>query len=98
MSHCDYKAVVLVLNRVINYSWGNRCSSNSPFLTQILLLSDVFTDRAQYEWVLMMMLDITRCHPMEDELLACYVVLATCKAAAVVGLVGLRFSFAYKNF
>ena len=51
------------------------------------MLSDVFTDKAQFEWMLSMFLNIHRSHPVEDELTVQYLVVGICKAAAVVGLV-----------
>jgi len=51
------------------------------------MLSDVFTDKAQFEWMLSMFLNIHRSHPAEDELTMQYLVVGICKAAAVVGLV-----------
>jgi len=51
------------------------------------MLSDVFTDKSQFEWMLSMFLNIYRSHPAEDELTMQYLVVGVCKAAAVVGLV-----------
>ena len=51
------------------------------------MLSDVFTDKAQFEWMLSVFLNIHRSHPAEDELSMQYLIVGVCKAAAVVGLV-----------
>uniref|UniRef100_T1IW53 Huntingtin n=1 Tax=Strigamia maritima TaxID=126957 RepID=T1IW53_STRMM len=49
-------------------------------------LSDLFTERAQFEWMLDILMDLYRTHPPEDELLTSYLVLGISKAAAVVGM------------
>jgi len=51
------------------------------------MLSDVFTDKSQFDWMLSTFLNIYRSHPVEDELTMQYLVVGICKAAAVVGLV-----------
>ena len=51
------------------------------------MLSDVFTDKAQFEWMLSVFLNIYRSHPIEDELTMQYLIVGICKAAAIVGLV-----------
>jgi len=52
-----------------------------------MMLSDVFTDKAQFEWMLSMFLNIHQSHPPDDELTMQYIVVGICKSAAVVGLV-----------
>ncbi|XP_022080674.1 huntingtin-like isoform X2 [Acanthaster planci] len=52
----------------------------------ILVISDVFTQRAQYEWMFDTLLDVNKNHPVEDELVTQYAVPGICKAAAVLGL------------
>ena len=52
------------------------------------MLSDVFTDKSQFDWMFSTFLNIYRLHPVEDELTMQYLVIGICKAAAVVGLVG----------
>lgn len=52
---------------------------------QVLYLSDLFTEPAQLEWLLARLLDVQRTHPAEDELVAQYLVVGVCKAAAVLG-------------
>lgn len=59
---------------------------------QVVILSDVFTDRAQFEWMLGMLLELQKSHPNEDELVSHYVVLGICKSAAVIGVVRKDFS------
>ena len=51
------------------------------------MLSDVFTDKSQFDWMLSTFLNIHRSHPVEDELTMQYLVVGICKAAAVIGLV-----------
>lgn len=55
------------------------------------MLSDVFTDKSQFEWMLTMLLDIYKSHPGEDELVTQYLIVGVCKAAAVVGMVCINF-------
>jgi len=54
---------------------------------QVVVLSDVFNDKSQFDWMLSMLLDIHKSHPAEDELIMQYLIIGVCKAAAVVGLV-----------
>ena len=51
------------------------------------MLSDVFTDKSQFEWMLSTYLNFYRSHPAEDEITLQYLVVGICKAAAVIGLV-----------
>jgi len=51
------------------------------------MLSDVFTDKTQFEWMLSTFLSVYRSHPTEDELTMQYLVVGVCKAAAVIGVV-----------
>jgi len=51
------------------------------------MLSDVFTDKSQFEWMLSTYLNVYRSHPAEDEITLQYLVVGICKAAAVIGLV-----------
>ena len=54
---------------------------------QVVALSDLFTERQQYVWMLESLMEVQRTHPVEDELVAQYIVVGVCKAVAVVGLV-----------
>ncbi|XP_074640755.1 huntingtin-like [Tubulanus polymorphus] len=54
-------------------------------LKSMLALSDLFTDRQQFEMILDTLLEVQRLHPLEDELSNQYLIVALCKAAAVVG-------------
>ena len=56
-------------------------------VVQIVVLSDVFNDKSQFDWMLTMLLDIQKSHPSEDELVMQYLIIGICKAAAVVGVV-----------
>ena len=53
----------------------------------MLVLSDLFTERQQYEWMLDTLFDVYRTHPQEDELVTQYIVVGVCKAAAITGMV-----------
>ena len=43
----------------------------------------MFTEKAQYDWMLETLLEVQRCHPADDELVTQYLVFGICKAAAV---------------
>lgn len=57
------------------------------YFLQVVVLSDVFTDKSQFDWMLTTLLDIYKSHPGEDELVTQYLIVGICKAAAVVGVV-----------
>ncbi|XP_046737508.1 huntingtin isoform X1 [Diprion similis] len=50
----------------------------------ILAISELFTERSQYQWMLDTCLDLSRVHPIENEILHQYLVIAVCKATAVL--------------
>uniref|UniRef100_A0A1Y1K0T3 Huntingtin n=1 Tax=Photinus pyralis TaxID=7054 RepID=A0A1Y1K0T3_PHOPY len=50
----------------------------------ILVLSDLFTDRFQFAWMLDVCLDLLKVHTIEDEIVQQYLVIIVCKAAAVL--------------
>ncbi|XP_066278564.1 huntingtin-like isoform X4 [Branchiostoma lanceolatum] len=54
----------------------------------ILLISDLFTELRQYEWMFDSLLELNKIHPVEDEILLQYVVPGVCKAGAVMGMEG----------
>ncbi|KAK7793413.1 hypothetical protein R5R35_014313 [Gryllus longicercus] len=56
----------------------------SAAVCSVLAISDLFTERAQFTWMLATFLELSRLHPMEDEILHQYLVLGACKAAAVL--------------
>ena len=51
------------------------------------MLSDLFIEKSQYEWMLETLLDVYRTHPVEDELVVQYIIVGVCKAAAITGMV-----------
>nr|CAD7394388.1 unnamed protein product [Timema cristinae] len=55
-------------------------------ITSVLSISDLFTERAQFQWMLETFLELSRSHPSEDEILHQYLVLGCCKAASVLGV------------
>ena len=84
---------ILTLNLVHIGLFGIWTACPRRFLSNILvcalqavLLSDVFTDRSQFDWMLSVLLDVQKTHPAEDELVSHYVVLGLCKAGSIVGL------------
>lgn len=54
------------------------------------MVSDLFTERTQFEMMYLTLAELRRVHPLEDEILIQYLVPATCKAAAVLGMVSER--------
>lgn len=58
-----------------------------PVCLQLLVVSDLFTERSQFEMMYLTLTELRRVHPSEDEILLQYLVPATCKAAAVLGMV-----------
>lgn len=54
------------------------------------MVSDLFTERSQFEMMYLTLTELRRAHPPEDEILLQYLVPATCKAAAVLGMVSRR--------
>ena len=56
-------------------------------LLQVVALSDVFTEKQQHEWMLDVLLEVHKTHPIDDELVNQYLVVGICKAAAIVGMV-----------
>ena len=54
---------------------------------QVVALSDLFTERQQFEWMFDTLLEVQRVHPSDDELVQQYLITGICKAAAVIGLV-----------
>ncbi|XP_015913152.2 huntingtin [Parasteatoda tepidariorum] len=52
----------------------------------VVALSDIFMEKAQFEWMLDTFLEVQRIHPAEDEMIAQYLIFGICKAAAVLGV------------
>ena len=62
-----------------------------PLLTETVrsavLLSDLFTERSQFEWLLACCVTLYQLHSVDDEIMLQYLVLGLCKAAAVLNAV-----------
>ncbi|XP_070256233.1 huntingtin isoform X2 [Myotis yumanensis] len=58
----------------------------SEVVRSLLVVSDLFTERSQFEMMYQTLTELRRVHPPEDEILLQYLVPATCKAAAVLGM------------
>ncbi|XP_055988635.1 huntingtin isoform X2 [Sorex fumeus] len=58
----------------------------SEVVRSLLVVSDLFTERSQFEMMYVTLMELRRAHPAEDEILLQYLVPATCKAAAVLGM------------
>lgn len=52
------------------------------------MLCDIFTERAQFEWMRDTLIARHRTHPIEDEILMQYLVFGISKVVAVLGMVG----------
>ncbi|KAF5303786.1 hypothetical protein FQR65_LT08121 [Abscondita terminalis] len=50
----------------------------------ILVISDLFTDRFQFAWMLDVSLDLLKTHTIEDEIIQHYLIISICKSAAVL--------------
>ncbi|XP_047352945.1 huntingtin isoform X1 [Vespa velutina] len=53
-------------------------------MKSLLAISDLFVERAQYQWMLDVCLEISRVHSIENGILHQYLVISVCKAAAVL--------------
>ncbi|XP_058157313.1 huntingtin isoform X2 [Dasypus novemcinctus] len=58
----------------------------SEVVRSLLVVSDLFTERSQFEMMYLTLTELRRVHPAEDEILVQYLVPAMCKAAAVLGM------------
>ena len=58
----------------------------------MVVLSDVFVEREQFEFMQDILLDLLKGHPSEDELVSQYLVVGLCKVTAVVGTVSKLFT------
>ncbi|XP_076681503.1 huntingtin isoform X2 [Andrena cerasifolii] len=56
----------------------------TEILKSILAISELFVERAQYQWMLDTCLEVSRIHPTENVILHQYLVVSVCKAAAVL--------------
>lgn len=50
----------------------------------VFALSDIFTEKSQFTWMLEEFLNLSKFHPTEDEILHQYIILGTCKAVAIL--------------
>ena len=62
-----------------------------------MCLSDLFTERFQFEWMLETLLDVQKVHPSEDELVLQYLNVGICKSAGVVGVVSTQIGIDLSN-
>ncbi|XP_061130027.1 huntingtin isoform X4 [Syngnathus typhle] len=58
----------------------------SEVVRSLLAVSDLFTERNQFDMMFSTLMELQRLHPPEDEILNQYLVPAICKAAAVLGM------------
>uniref|UniRef100_A0A8C9TDV1 Huntingtin n=1 Tax=Scleropages formosus TaxID=113540 RepID=A0A8C9TDV1_SCLFO len=58
----------------------------SEVVRSLLAVSDLFTERNQFEMMYSTLSELQKVHPAEDEILNQYLVPAICKAAAVLGM------------
>jgi len=59
----------------------------TTMMLQLLAVSDLFTERNQFDMMFSTLMELQKLHPAEDEILNQYLVPAICKAAAVLGMV-----------
>lgn len=61
-----------------------------PFLCEclhsLILISDFFTERHQFEWMFTSLYSLQSVQPLDDDLMLQYLVLGMCKAGAILGL------------
>jgi len=60
-----------------------------------VVLYDLFTERAQFEWMLNVLLEVFKIHPVEDEVLSQYIIVGICKAGAITGMVSLFLQYVW---
>uniref|UniRef100_A0A671YNS7 Huntingtin n=1 Tax=Sparus aurata TaxID=8175 RepID=A0A671YNS7_SPAAU len=58
----------------------------SEVVRSLLAVSDLFTERNQFDMMFSTLMELQKLHPPEDEILNQYLVPAICKAAAVLGM------------
>ncbi|XP_077102661.1 huntingtin isoform X8 [Siphateles boraxobius] len=58
----------------------------SEVVRSLLAVSDLFTERNQFDMMFSTLTELQKVHPPEDEILCQYLVPAICKAAAVLGM------------
>ncbi|XP_077461108.1 huntingtin isoform X2 [Stigmatopora argus] len=58
----------------------------SEVVRSLLAVSDLFTERNQFDMMFATLMELQKLHPPEDEILNQYLVPAICKAAAVLGM------------
>uniref|UniRef100_A0A8B9HMS4 Huntingtin n=1 Tax=Astyanax mexicanus TaxID=7994 RepID=A0A8B9HMS4_ASTMX len=58
----------------------------SEVVRSMLAVSDLFTERNQFDMMFSTLMELQKVHPPEDEILNQYLVPAICKAAAVLGM------------
>ncbi|XP_030643764.1 huntingtin [Chanos chanos] len=58
----------------------------SEVVRSLLAVSDLFTERNQFDMMFSTLMELQKVHPQEDEILNQYLVPAICKAAAVLGM------------
>ena len=51
----------------------------------IVTLSDIFYEEEQFDWMLTMLCEIQRDHPIEDEIMHSNLMIGICKAISVLG-------------
>lgn len=55
-------------------------------IRSVIQLSDIFTERSQFEWMLEVLSDLHRNHPQEDDIMYSYLTIGIFKSAAVTGI------------
>jgi len=55
----------------------------------MVMLSDLFHDKSQFDWMFGTLYDFTTTHTTDDELVNQFITLGLCKAAAVIVIVSI---------
>ncbi|XP_029353602.1 huntingtin isoform X2 [Echeneis naucrates] len=86
---CSQFLLELYSQWLIPGSPGNRKTPTiliSEVVRSLLAVSDLFTERNQFDMMFSTLMELQKLHPPEDEILNQYLVPAICKAAAVLGM------------
>lgn len=62
-----------------------------------VMISDLFTDKAQFVWMLDIFLDLSKIH-IDDELLLQYLIVGICKSAAVLTPVNANYKYIFRLY
>lgn len=70
--------------------WINPGARPIPFgllhevVRSLLVVSELFSERSQFQWMLEVCLELWKVHSIEDEMIRRHLIVAVCKASAVL--------------